>query len=372
MQPRRLFKNLPVFFFLIMIVSFTEGYSASYTIRKGDTLWGIAKKPDVYGDPWLWPLLWEENLELIRDPERILPGRSLEVLENVPKTRAALARRFASRYRPGMQLAAELGKGARPPEGSSSAPRHSAAKKPNAPASKQKDSLSQDTAATAKPAIKKSDEPKATGTKVSALFVFFGWITGAAVVFLIFLGIRFLKARRMVPSLESRVQASQKEEENLGVKKPPPSMEESVFETSKSPPPQPFSPREAASPTDSQLAAPPAPQKEHVPLSTSFIPEAKNQDRFSPTSPAAAGPSLSAVPPPISLPQEDPSKKSTASPPPQSAPAPVSFDPKPAPSPEVKPFIPPNFSTPFPEPAVEKRTEPEEKDTNGSEPKDLS
>jgi LysM domain-containing protein len=48
----------------------------TYVVRKGDTLWGIAK--GLLSDPVLWPRIWEQN-PFITDPNRIYPGDTLAV-----------------------------------------------------------------------------------------------------------------------------------------------------------------------------------------------------------------------------------------------------------------------------------------------------
>jgi len=50
-----------------------------YAVRKGDTLWGIAKYKDIYNDPLLWPIIYEANKEIIKDPELIYPGQELGI-----------------------------------------------------------------------------------------------------------------------------------------------------------------------------------------------------------------------------------------------------------------------------------------------------
>ncbi|MFA5026917.1 MAG: LysM peptidoglycan-binding domain-containing protein [Candidatus Methylomirabilota bacterium] len=45
-----------------------------YVVKKGDSLWGIAK--DLYDDPILWPRIWERN-PFIANPNRIFPGDTL-------------------------------------------------------------------------------------------------------------------------------------------------------------------------------------------------------------------------------------------------------------------------------------------------------
>ncbi|MDH3403490.1 MAG: LysM peptidoglycan-binding domain-containing protein [Acidobacteriota bacterium] len=55
--------------------SFEEG-AELYAIVRGDTLWDLAAR--FYGDPYLWPQLWERN-QYIRDAHWIYPGDPLVV-----------------------------------------------------------------------------------------------------------------------------------------------------------------------------------------------------------------------------------------------------------------------------------------------------
>lgn len=63
-----------------------------YTIKKGDTLWGISER--FITDPWYWPNLWANN-PFIRNPHLIYPGQKvaiydgrIELLPNYPEDEA--------------------------------------------------------------------------------------------------------------------------------------------------------------------------------------------------------------------------------------------------------------------------------------------
>ena len=49
----------------------------AYVVRPGDCLWSIAAKPEVLGDAFLWPLLYDQNHAFLRDPRRLEPGQTL-------------------------------------------------------------------------------------------------------------------------------------------------------------------------------------------------------------------------------------------------------------------------------------------------------
>ncbi len=53
--------------------------NATYIVKRGDFLWGIAKNPDVYGNAFAWIRLWTANTSIINNPDLIFPEQILNV-----------------------------------------------------------------------------------------------------------------------------------------------------------------------------------------------------------------------------------------------------------------------------------------------------
>jgi nucleoid-associated protein YgaU len=50
-----------------------------YTVLKGDYLWKIAGKPDIYDDPYQWMRIYTYNREQIDDPDLIFPDQLFKI-----------------------------------------------------------------------------------------------------------------------------------------------------------------------------------------------------------------------------------------------------------------------------------------------------
>jgi hypothetical protein len=73
--------GLVLFFSLVLCFSppiFAGKEAITHVVQKGDTLWSICEK--YYGDPYLWPELWEMN-KFITNPHWLKPGDVITLLE---------------------------------------------------------------------------------------------------------------------------------------------------------------------------------------------------------------------------------------------------------------------------------------------------
>ena len=51
----------------------------SYTVVRGDSLWGISGRSDIYGNPYQWPLIYKTNRSKIQDADLIYPGQQFDI-----------------------------------------------------------------------------------------------------------------------------------------------------------------------------------------------------------------------------------------------------------------------------------------------------
>ena len=50
-----------------------------YNVVKGDSLWRISGKNDIYGNPYQWPLIYKRNAAQIKDADLIYPGQKFDI-----------------------------------------------------------------------------------------------------------------------------------------------------------------------------------------------------------------------------------------------------------------------------------------------------
>lgn len=56
-----------------------------YTVVKGDYLWKIAKKPEIYNDPYQWIRIYCVNRDQIKNPDLIYPDQVLKIQRTLGK-----------------------------------------------------------------------------------------------------------------------------------------------------------------------------------------------------------------------------------------------------------------------------------------------
>ncbi len=69
---------------------FREKSIKTYTVgtwaENKDCLWNIAGKTEIFADPFLWPKIWQQNKDIIRNPDVIYPGQVLTLPKKADKT----------------------------------------------------------------------------------------------------------------------------------------------------------------------------------------------------------------------------------------------------------------------------------------------
>lgn len=56
-----------------------EETTKMYTVVKGDHLWGIARKPEHYGNGFAWPMIYKANRDKIKNPDLIYPKQVFSI-----------------------------------------------------------------------------------------------------------------------------------------------------------------------------------------------------------------------------------------------------------------------------------------------------
>jgi nucleoid-associated protein YgaU len=60
-----------------------SSYYDMYTVLKGDYLWKIAKKPEIYGDPYQWIRIYCQNKDQIKNEDLIYPNQNFKITRMV-------------------------------------------------------------------------------------------------------------------------------------------------------------------------------------------------------------------------------------------------------------------------------------------------
>lgn len=63
-----------------------ETYTVGVWYKTKDCLWNISGKETIYGDPMLWPKIWQANKGIVRNPDIIHPGDELKIPKKAMKT----------------------------------------------------------------------------------------------------------------------------------------------------------------------------------------------------------------------------------------------------------------------------------------------
>ena len=58
------------------------GSVSSYSVVRGDNLWSISGKDEVYANPYQWPLIYKTNRDKIKDADLIYPGQVFDIDQN--------------------------------------------------------------------------------------------------------------------------------------------------------------------------------------------------------------------------------------------------------------------------------------------------
>lgn len=69
-----------------------------HKVKKGESLWIIAKRDDIYANPWLWPLIWQANRQTLKKPSSLRAGQTLKIRANPTVDEVLKAVKFAHEH----------------------------------------------------------------------------------------------------------------------------------------------------------------------------------------------------------------------------------------------------------------------------------
>jgi hypothetical protein len=76
-----------------------ESLPATYTAEAGDTLWSIAEKAEIYGNAQQWPIIYDNNRDILDDYKKPLEeGTKLIIPRNISAVEIEAAKEKASEY----------------------------------------------------------------------------------------------------------------------------------------------------------------------------------------------------------------------------------------------------------------------------------
>ncbi|MDP4173304.1 MAG: LysM peptidoglycan-binding domain-containing protein [Bacteroidota bacterium] len=71
----------------------------NYTVVRGDCLWNIAKKKDVYNNAFAWPKIYQANRDQIKNPDLIFPKQIFKI-PNLTEDEKAQYNKMRRNYKP--------------------------------------------------------------------------------------------------------------------------------------------------------------------------------------------------------------------------------------------------------------------------------
>lgn len=71
------------------------GKVSSYSVIRGDNLWDISGKDEVYSNSYQWPLIYKTNRSKIKDADLIYPGQVFDIDQNASSSEIDAAVRHA-------------------------------------------------------------------------------------------------------------------------------------------------------------------------------------------------------------------------------------------------------------------------------------